>query len=724
MAKRFFIGIIIFLFFSTQLLALPSDEKTYKNQQELIKGEAQGIAIMADGRLRLSNDVGKIFSGAQPFIWDMAIDSNQRIFIATGIGTSILKLQKSENPDTLAVWQNAEVYAIALDNKNRLYAALSPGGQIYRFDRNLKPELWVNLNVAYVWDLLFDEKNNLFAATGDSGIIFKISADGKFSPFFHSEEIHVRSLAFDSNARLLAGTFKNGYIFSIDSSGEGFVVHDCDFEEVSQLIVTEDHTIFAIAMSRKEAAAKAAADKPQPLSLGEDFNLESSVILTEQKPDLKALISGGIIKITADGVVKNIWKNRDDEPHSLFFSSSEKSLYVGTGEKGRLYRIDREDEVSLIDRLAESQIVGFYQAPKGELYLATSNMSAVYRMETALRTSGVYVSPTIDAVARSQWGTIHYDAEGGDDAGVTFFTRSGNTKLPNKTWSPWIKAKREQRYVAIKSPRARFLQWRLQLNRRSATTGPVVKNVRVSYLQQNMPPEIISLVVHPVTVQPPPAAISVIDPIMKSIKTRDDSSDDDPMTRLLGREMLRQPERDGFRKVSWKARDLNKDKLIYELHIRHQQDRHWWTLEKEIASSPFVWDSRKFPDGNYQIKLIASDHQSNPVNAAKTGEKLSDWFIIDNTGPQIEKLNIIKTSNDSLQIAFIVKDQLSVIKEVHYSINGDDWNWVNPVDLVCDSKREEFVFQIKKPAERNHTLVIRAKDDANNVGYGRIVFGE
>ncbi|MDW7679092.1 MAG: hypothetical protein SCK70_00890 [bacterium] len=724
MGKFFFIGVIILLFFLTQLWASPADEETYKNQQELIKGESEGITVMADGTLMLSNDVGKIFSGVQPFIWDMAVDSKQRIFIATGVGASIIKLQKSENPDTLAVWQKAEVYALALDNKNRLYAALSPGGQIYRFDRNLKPELWVNLNVAYVWDLLFDEKDNLFAATGDSGIIFKIGPDGKFSPFFHSEEIHVRSLAFDPNAQLLAGTYKNGYIFSINSSGEGFVVHDCDFEEVSQLAVTEDHTIYAVAMSRKEAAAKAAVTKPQQLSMGEDFSLESIVISTDQKPDLKALISGGIIKITADGAVKNIWGNRDDEPHSLFFSPSEKLLYVGTGEKGRLYHIDREDEVSLIDRFAESQIVGFHQAPKGGVYLATSNMSAVYQIETELRTSGVYVSPTIDAVARSLWGTIHYDAEGSDDAEVLFFTRSGNTKLTNKTWSPWIKAKPQDRYVAINSPRARFLQWKLQLNRRSATTGPVVKNVRVSYLQQNLPPEIISLVVHPVAVQPPPAAISVIEPIMSSIKSSGDSSDDDPMSRLLGREMLRQPERDGFRKISWKARDLNKDKLIYELQIRYKQDRHWWTLKKEVASSSFVWDTRKFPDGIYQIKLIASDHQSNPINVAKTTEKLSERFIIDNTGPQVEKLKISKKTNDSLQIAFIVKDQLSVIKEVHYSINGDDWNWVNPVDLVCDSKREEFVFQIKKPAERNHTLVIRAKDDANNVGYGRIVFGE
>ena len=59
------------------------------------------------------------------------------------------------------------------------------------------------------------------------------------------------------------------------------------------------------------------------------------------------------------------------------------------------------------------------------------------------------------------WGLIRWEGAGS----VALFTRSGNTEKPDDSWSDWAGPYTRKEGDAIKSPPARFLQWRAVLSR-------------------------------------------------------------------------------------------------------------------------------------------------------------------------------------------------------------------------------------------------------------------
>jgi len=716
---------ILIILFTTSIFAASPEFKTYNNQKELVAGEAKGVTIAESGALLLSPRVSKIFSSSRPYIWDIVEDTQGNIFVAAGDGARIFRIQSSGKVDTIAVWDDAEVYSLALDKQGNLYAALSPEGKIYKFNKNYQPRLFVDLNVKYIWDVIFDSKNQCFAATGDSGSIYQINEKGVTKLFFKTEETHVRSLAWGRNGYLLAGTYKNGYIYEIDRAGKGYVIYDSDFEEISQLQVSKSNIIYALGVSQRFAPVPSVDTKEKEDKSEEKFSIDAiSLMIMSSSMEGEVKITTGILEISPNGASKDVWSKNSDYVTAIYLIN-DKELFVGSGEKGRLYKIDRQGHKNLLYQFSESQIVSFCSPGTDRLYFATSNLGSVYRLEEKMVKLGTYLSPVIDAKALSQWGTIQIQWHNRHQGTALFYTRSGNTEKPNSTWSSWVKANAEaEKQFVIKSPVARFLQWKLELKAGGQNINPQIEKLKISYLQQNLPPEINYLKIHPVQKKVVTQRQSSISQQLPTIKMSSSKSQAEPLTGPFIPESSRRTLTNGFRKISWSAKDKNNDKLIYSLFIKHRGDRSWFNLKKNLTRSSFTLDSRKMPDGIYQIKLVVSDEKSNPINTALTTEKLSDWFVIDNSGPVVDDLKLREVSEDSIEISFQVTDQLSNIKKVQFSLNIEDWKWVYPIDQVCDSRKEEFVFPIQLPEQGYRTMVIKATDEANNVGYGRIVFEE
>ena len=101
-------------------------------------------------------------------------------------------------------------------------------------------------------------------------------------------------------------------------------------------------------------------------------------------------------------------------------------------------------------------------------------------------------------------------------------------------------------------------------------------------------------------------------------------------------------------------------------------------------------------------------------------EKISDWFVVDNTAPIVEQVAAQKIANDSLTVSFRVKDESSRVKQVEISYDIQKWLLVYPADLICDSKMEVFRFNIQLKRDQFKSIIIKATDQAENVGYGRI----
>lgn len=711
--------VIFFIFMITGSLTASSPQLIkYDKQKDLINGESENVSITSKGMLQLAPEVRRVFESTRPFIWDMVIDSKQNIFIATGDGASVFRIRKSGKVDTIAVWKDGEVYSLALDRNENLFAAISPGGKIYRFNDKYQPVLYAELNVNYVWDLLFDSKNNCFVATGDSARIFKIDKKGNPTLFFNCEETHIRAMAWDIQNNLVAGTYKNGYIYRINSSGQGFVIYDSDFEEINKIEVSRSNVIYASALNQeKEGSNIIIPDKK-----GKESTKPSGMdLVLPMMSSAREKHSTAVIKIMPNGVVKNIWKESKNKVHTILLKS-DGGVYVGTGEQGRLYKILPGEERILLRRFPESQILDFYSINETDIYFATANLGSVYKLENKYTKSGSYISPVIDAKSRAVWGKIDWQVTENSQGQVKFFTRSGNTKKQTGTWSHWVAAEKQRNIFKIKSPEARFLQWKVEFRTKNQRQTPVIKNIKVSYLQRNLPPEIVSITIHPVSRQIRTTQMPIGSPEVTSMRVGGDMGLGDLEPRPSTRESMRSSRTNGFRKFSWKTKDGNNDKLVYDIFIRHKGDKKWGELKKAITRTSFTYNSRLLPDGIYQIKLIVSDKKSNPINTVLSSEKASDFFIVDNTGPMVKDIKVRKLKNDSLRISFSASDRLTYIKKSEYSFNGKDWILVYPADLVSDSKSENYDFQIDQTKEQWRTIVIRTTDNANNVGYGRLAF--
>ena len=110
--------------------------------------------------------------------------------------------------------------------------------------------------------------------------------------------------------------------------------------------------------------------------------------------------------------------------------------------------------------------------------------------------AGTYQSDIRDAETVATWGAISWRGSAPAGTAVKLFTRSGNTSVPDETWSPWSSAYSRSEGEQITSPKARYLQWKTELSG-TASASPIVTSVTVAYLQRNLRPEIASITVHP-----------------------------------------------------------------------------------------------------------------------------------------------------------------------------------------------------------------------------------
>ena len=67
-------------------------------------------------------------------------------------------------------------------------------------------------------------------------------------------------------------------------------------------------------------------------------------------------------------------------------------------------------------------------------------------------------------------------------------------------------------------------------------------------------------------------------------------------------------------------------------------ETEWKLLKDKVAEKYYSWDSTAFPDGEYRLRITASDAPGNPPAEALTARLESDPFIIDNTPPEITGL--------------------------------------------------------------------------------------
>jgi len=688
--KTLFIGYIFLTFGSYYALAVTTTVWEQNTYGDFSAGKPKNVSLTSEDQISLSKALTPIDGNISELrIWCLARDSQGNIYAGTGDKGKILKINKDGQVSSLFDSPETDIISLVIDSKDNIYAGSSPDGIIYKIEPDRIPTTFFKSEEKYIWSMVFDDSGNLYAGTGINGKIYKISPDGKGESIYDSTETHIKSM-LSSGGNIYAGGEGSGIIYKISPDGKVFVLYDTAEKEISSIVMGADGNIYASAVigeSGPPARDQQEQGPPSP-RVGKE---ESHSI---------------IYQITPDGVATKIWES--PEPIIFTLIADGANLMAGTGNEGSVYSIKPNGDWMAIANCEESQVLALYKVnTTGEVWLATGNPAKIYKFSTSYVKEGTLESEKWDTSVISRWGNISWDANINANTGVTLSTRSGNTEKPDDTWSAWSEEYSDQNDSAIKSPPARFIQWRVKLTSTDGTATPVLKGISVSYLQKNLKPVIDSVEI--ASEQEKPAA-----PPRRAPGPPGPGGDEQPKSDNTPI--------NGKRAIKWQAKDPNDDLLEYSLYFRGADEQNWKLIKDELKVVAYPIDTESFPDGAYFLKVIADDSPSNPKDIALSEEKISNRFVIDNTPPTIVELKAIPSA-DRYTVGGRAEDITSYVKSMVYSIDGGDWKPLFPLDQIFDSKKEIFSFLTDPLKAGEHTFVVKATDAAGNVGSAKTVIG-
>jgi len=348
-----------------------------------------------------------------------------------------------------------------------------------------------------------------------------------------------------------------------------------------------------------------------------------------------------------------------------------------------------------------------------DLYAATSNVAKLFRIGASPTHEGTFESPVKDTKFVSHWGVLAW--RGGVPAGGTlqFYTRSGNSDRPDHTWSDWAGPYSNPNGDAVTNPPARYLQWKAVL-RTSGNGSPTLDEVTVSYLNQNLPPQIHALNVSISSERTGAAGASVNLPMGGGMTVSASPSVG------FGAPPQSTPSIKAPITLAWQADDPNGDLLVYALYVKATDEREWHLLKDKIHQSSYTIDPATLADGKYVARLVASDEESNPPQLGRKAELLSAPFWVDNTPPDVEVLKQTVTGSTA-EVQFSAEDSTSPLQSAETSLDGQDWHDVLSDDGIVDSRKETFTLKLTHLAPGEHVLALRASDTSGNIGVGKAV---
>ncbi|HVP44776.1 MAG TPA: hypothetical protein VMS96_15210, partial [Terriglobales bacterium] len=199
----------------------------------------------------------------------------------------------------------------------------------------------------YVWALAADGSGAVYAAAGSPARVYRVTPDGKAAVIFEPRELQVQALVVDRSGLLYAATSPDGKVYRIEHGG---------------------------------AAGKTAAKTDQETQAAVDASYKSSVFFDPQ--------------------TKYIWDLAIDP---------QDQLYIATGDRGEIYRVNRAGQGTLFFKSDEAHIRVLGFDAKGNLIAGSDGSGLVYRISPAGEAFVLYSAPKkeITALAVDAAGNIY-----------------------------------------------------------------------------------------------------------------------------------------------------------------------------------------------------------------------------------------------------------------------------------------------------------------------------
>lgn len=570
-----------------------------------------------------------------------------------------------------------------------IYLGTSPGGEVYRIGRDGSPELFFETGEGYVWSMAYSSEHGLLVGTGDLARVFAVDSDGVGRVLYESSEASISAISI-CGARVIAGTSVSGLLLDVTPGSDLKVLYDSPHDEISGIAQGDDGRVYFAATS---------------VSLEDAMN--------EGPQYDSGFGDGAVYRTTGAGGAVRLWES-PSHPVTALGRGASGGILAGTGERGLLYSISDDGHVDLVADL-DGEMVLSMSASESGLLICSGLPGGVAVLRDRAASTGVYLSDVLDTRSASVWGEMEWQVDMPDGGGIRMSARSGNTEVPDDTWSEWCEISGSEG-GHVECPGSRYAQWRATLAAGSGRKSPVLRRVTLAYLRENLPPRI--------------GEVEVLDPddvvtesggngtsVSQTLPSGVDltySLDASPADARALPVLVR-----GMRTVSWEAVDPNGDALSYEVWVRAEDESEWRPMDRDIMwRTLHTWDTQSMADGVYRVRVIASDAPANPRSSALTAEGTSAPFLVDHSPPVIGELDI-ERRDGVLVVTGRADDGASPVVYVEVALDYGEWRGAFASDGIFDSRSELFRLEIEDAAPGEHTVAVRAIDRAGNVAIGR-----
>ncbi len=634
-------------------------------------GDLKGVAIDTAGRVRAGYNLGANPVPEATTIWSVLPQNDGSLLIGSGNEGKLLrfaagKISVAAETKQLVVTSLVEAWGGAV------IVGTLPEGKLMKFQGGKLTDFAKLQGAEHIWQVVFDKKSNsVFAATGPDGKLFRVDQNGTAQVYFDAAEQHLMSAAVAPDGTIYAGASDKAKLYKLTGPGRASVLFDFARTEVRAIAVGSGGEVYAVANeistgsyapSRKgRAGTEAAGPVAKP-------------------PKTKG--KGTLYRFETDGTPDQLLDDKDEHFVSLAIGDDGKP-YVGTGVEGRIYTVDSSHNAVLVADVEERQIGALVLSGK-QKWVAGSDPAVLHPVKGVGGTDAIWTSKVLDAGIRAKFGRLSWVSSGA----LEMSTRTGNTKEPDDTWSAWSNG--TQAPAVITSPPGRYLQVRARWSR---DKDAELREVTVPFLTDNLR-----------------ATITSIEATTPAKKSKSPTSGDSIVT--SGGPVSDTP--DSKLNLSWKVDTPDKDELRYRLQYRLVGTNTWYDLLKpseKLTKESYSWDTSALPEGQYRIRLIASDELSNPPDRVRKHELESGVVLIDNTPPRIENLTA-----QARRVRGRVIDGVGPVKRIEISVAGsDEWHPFHPSDGIFDEQAEDFDADVSSFVPAGAVmLAVRAYDDANN----------
>lgn len=636
--------------------------------------------------------------------WDV-VEHGDRRFIATGHSGKLFVEDGSGEATVLHEFEEPSIYSLLATADGRILAATSPGGIIHDVDPSTGETSVVSqTGAATIWDMI-EYRDQLAIATGPKGKILTVDDSGTTATLVQfPDTLNVLDITLIPGTEDLAvATQGPGILARVSPDGSWRVIIDPEQDEIRRVAVLEDGSIVAAVngvRSPGERLLQPAGESGRPGG--------------NAKPQPESFI----VRAHPNGFVEEWWTSPEAPIHDIALGVNG-TLLVTAGARGLFYEVTPTGDTNVRGVADQEFLTRLAPGADGSILVATGADASLMRIHPGKFGEGIYESEVLDGKATVNWTRIRgiVNAADGD---ISISTRSGNTAKPNETWSDWtdpiefpgVGEHASHGEHLVQSPVARFLQFRLEMTAApEADTPPTVDFLRVFHTRPNAAP-----VVRDISIQSSANSGGSSAGASRSPQQAGRPGGD-PAGASRGGTPSPSPEV----AITWSAQDPDGDDLLFDVFLRAVGETHWLSLEEDLDAPRLSLSLREIPDGEYRVKVVASDSPSNPSDLVLTGSRESGVFTLDTTPPAI-LIRDASRNGDEATISVRVEDSVSLIRSARWRVGFGDWNIIFPDDGAFDSRSETFTFTVEDSAlnQPGMFVMFSATDGAGNIATTRI----